>query len=305
MPTTEPTDNAGANNSRVLNAIAVDVEEHFQVSAFEGVVDRDRWAGMASRVVANTDRLLELFDDTGVQATFFILGWVAERHGGLVRRIAESGHEIGSHGYSHRLIYNQTPSEFRSETELSRKILEDASGMAVEGYRAASFSIVPENVWALDILAENGFQYDSSLFPVIHDRYGFRGIPRHPFRLRTPSGATLAEVPPSTLPIGGMTLPVAGGGYLRFYPYAMTRWAVDRLNRKENIPANVYIHPWEVDPEQPRIRSAPLRSRFRHYVNLGTTQEKVRKLLETFRFGPLSRVLEEYGDLEEMAVGSS
>ncbi len=305
MPTAEPAGDAGVNHHRILNAITVDVEEHFQVSAFEGVVDRDQWAGMASRVEANTDRLLELFDRTGVQATFFILGWIAERHPELVRRIADAGNEIGSHGYSHRLIYDQTPGEFRVETERSKKILEDASGTAVQGYRAASFSIVRSSVWALDILAACGFQYDSSLFPVFHDRYGFRGIPRYPFRLRTPSGASLVEVPPSTLSAWNMTLPVAGGGYLRFYPFPVTRWAVDRLNRKEGMPANVYIHPWEIDPEQPRIREAPLGNRFRHYVNLGTTLNKVRKLLETFRFGPLRQVLEEYGDLEEMAVGSS
>lgn len=289
----------------ILNAITVDVEEHFQVSAFEEVVARDRWSEMASRVEANTDRLLELFDGEGVCGTFFVLGWVAERHRDLVRRIADAGHEIGSHGYSHRLIYRQTPEEFREETVRSRKILEDATGIAVDGYRAASFSIVRDNVWALDILAETGFRYDSSLFPVIHDRYGFRGIPRHPFRLRTPSGAPLAEVPPSTVSAGRASLPVAGGGYLRFYPFPLTRWAVGRLNRKEGMPANVYIHPWEVDPEQPRIRDASLRSRFRHYVNLDTTLDKVRKLLRTFRFGPLRQVLEEYGDLEEMALGSS
>ena len=304
MPTTEPAAGAGVNRGRILNAITVDVEEHFQVSAFEGVVDRDQWAGMESRVEANTDRLLELFDRAGVKATFFILGWVAERHPGMVRRISGAGHEIGSHGYSHRLIYNQTPEEFRSETERSKKLLEDSSGAAVLGYRAASFSIVRGNAWALDTLAACGFRYDSSLFPVIHDRYGFRGIPRHPFRLRTPSGATLAEVPPSTLSAGSMTLPVAGGGYLRFYPLPLTRWAVGRLNRKERMPANLYVHPWEVDPEQPRIAGAPLRSRFRHYVNLGSTLDKVRNLLETFRFGPLCQVLEEYGDLEETAVGS-
>ncbi len=289
----------------ILNAMTVDVEEHFQVSAFEGTLDRKCWPEMASRVEANTDRLLELFDRSGVRATFFILGWVAERHPEMVRRIAGAGHEIGSHGYSHRLIYNQEPEEFRLETERSKKILEDASGTAVEGYRAASFSIVRANAWALDILAGCGFRYDSSLFPVIHDRYGFRGIPRHPFRLFTSSGASIAEVPPSTLSAGKMTLPVAGGGYLRFYPFPVTRWAVGHLNRKENIPANVYIHPWEVDPDQPRIRKATLRSRFRHYVNLGTTLDKVTKLLDTFRFGPLCQVLEEYGDLEELTVGST
>lgn len=305
MHATDPSVGADVTRTGILNAITVDVEEHFQVSAFEGVVDRDQWAGMTSRVEANTDRLLELFERTDVVATFFILGWVAERHPGMVRRIAEAGHEIGSHGYSHRLIYQQTPDEFHSETERSKKLLEDSSGAAVHGYRAASFSIIRSNIWALDTLAACGFRYDSSLFPVIHDRYGFRGIPRHPFCLRTPSGASLSEVPPSTLSVGKMTLPVAGGGYLRFYPFPLTRWAVGRLNRKERMPANVYIHPWEVDPEQPRIPGAPLRSRFRHYVNLDSTLDKVRKLLETFRFGPLGQVLEEYGELQELAVGSS
>ncbi len=281
--------------------MTVDVEEHFQVSAFAAVVAREAWATLPSRVEANTGRLLDLFDEAGARATFFVLGWVAERHPALVRRIADRGHEIGSHGYGHRLIYDQQPGEFREEIVRSRKILQDASGQPVAGHRAASFSIGRRNLWALDVLADAGFAYDSSLYPVVHDRYGIPGAPRAIYRVKTRSGASLLEVPPSTVRLGRAVLPVAGGGYLRIYPFPFTSWAVRRLNGAESMPAVVYVHPWEVDPDQPRIRASAL-SRFRHYWGLSTTARKLRSLLRRFPFGAMCDVLERRGDIPEVSL---
>jgi polysaccharide deacetylase family protein (PEP-CTERM system associated) len=271
----------------ILNAMTVDVEEHFQVSGFEGTVRREDWAGIPSRVGDNTARLLDLFDEVGIKATFFVLGWIAERHGGLVRTIAARGHEIASHGYSHRLAYTQTVEEFRDETLRSKKLLEDTVGVPVVGYRAASFSIDGRNLWALEVLSDAGFTYDSSLFPVVHDRYGVPGAPRHPYRLKAPGSGSLLEIPPSTLRFGRTVLPVAGGGYLRLYPLAFTRWAIARINRQEGMPAVVYVHPWETDPEQPRI-DGPALSRLRHYVGLAGTVAKLRSIADRFRFGPMA-----------------
>jgi polysaccharide deacetylase family protein (PEP-CTERM system associated) len=285
----------------ILNAMTVDVEEHFQVSGFEGTVRREDWASLPSRVSENTERLLDLFDETRIQATFFVLGWVAERHPRLVRSIADRGHEIASHGYSHRLAYSQTLEEFRHETLLSKRLLEDASGRTVSGYRAASFSIDGRNLWALDVLAEAGFTYDSSLFPVRHDRYGIPGAPRHPYRARTPRGASLIEVPPSTLRVGNAVLPVAGGGYLRLYPLALTLWAISRIHRTDRMPVVIYVHPWETDPSQPRI-AAPLLSRLRHYVGLAGTLPKLRRLAARFRFGPMSELASNADGLPEVAL---
>jgi polysaccharide deacetylase family protein (PEP-CTERM system associated) len=273
-----------------LNAMTVDVEEHFQVSAFEDRVPREAWSSIPSRVEESTGRVLDLLDQAGVRATFFVLGWVGERRPGLVRSIADRGHEVASHGYSHRLIYRQTPDEFRRELALSRRILEDAGGRAVMGHRAASFSIVRDNLWALDIVAEAGFEYDSSIFPVRHDRYGLTGAPRGIHRLRTPAGHELWEIPPSTVTVAGLVLPVAGGGYLRLLPAAVTHWAIRRINRAGATPAVVYVHPWELDPEQPRI-DAGWGRRFRHYVNLSTTERKLAGLMARHRFGTMSEVL--------------
>lgn len=283
------------SEARILNAMTVDVEEHFQVSAFEGLVQRERWEHLPSRVEESTARLLDLFDAAEVQATFFILGWVAERRNGLVRRIAERGHEIASHGYSHKLVYDQTREEFLQETRRSKEILEDRCGKPVLGYRSASFSICKQNLWALDVLVEAGFKYDSSLYPVLHDRYGFPGAPRRIHRLITPEGGRLVEVPPSTLALGGATLAVAGGGYLRHYPWILSRLAVGRLNGKERMPAVVYTHPWEIDPGQPRIR-APLLTRLRHYGGLRKLADKLRKLMGDYWFGTVERVIREHGE---------
>lgn len=281
-----------------LNALTVDVEEHFQVSAFEGTVRREEWAGLPSRVVANTSRLLDLFDEAQVKATFFVLGWVAERHPELVRGIAARGHEVASHGYSHRLVYTQKPDEFKEETIRSKAVLEDITGRRVNGYRAASFSIGRANLWALDVLVDAGFGYDSSLFPVVHDRYGIPGAPRETHLLKTPSGGRLVEVPPSTIRLGSLVLPFGGGGYLRLFPAGVTRWAITRLNNRERIPAVVYVHPWEIDPEQPRV-AAPLQSRFRHYVGLRTTLPKLRDLMSRFRFGTMAALIANTSELPE------
>jgi len=272
--------------SKTLNAFTIDVEEHFQVAAFAREVARDQWPSLESRVRKNTASLLDLLDEVGVRATFFVLGWVAEREPGLVREIAARGHEVGSHGYSHRLVYEQSPAEFRLETERSRRILQDASGQAVLGYRAASFSIVRSSLWALDVLVEAGFGYDSSVFPVVHDRYGIPGAPRGIHVRKTPAGMELLEFPPSTVAVGRFRLPVAGGGYLRLLPWAVSRWAIGRLNRRDRMPAMVYVHPWEIDPDQPRIRGT-LPNQLRHYTGLRSMRDKLGDLLRTFRFAPV------------------
>ena len=273
----------------VLNAMSVDVEDYFHVSAFDGVVSRTAWAGMESRVSANTHRLLDVFDEFGVRGTFFVLGWVAERDPALVREIAARGHEIASHGYAHRLVYDQLPSAFRDDVRRAKQLLEDASGAEVRGYRAPSFSVTARSLWALEILMEEGHSYDASIFPIRHDRYGIPGSPRHPYSLERTHGA-LTEVPASTVRVGSMNLPMAGGGYFRILPYAWTRWGLSRLNKVEGRPAVFYLHPWEIDPDQPRLQAGWL-SQFRHYRNLDKTENRLRALLNDFRFGTIASML--------------
>jgi len=273
----------------VINAMTVDVEDYFQVSAFDPVVSRSQWADFPSRVVANTERLLRILAEHEVRATFFVLGWVADRHPSLVSLIADLGHEVASHGYWHHLVYEQTPRAFREDIRRSKGLLEAATGQRVEGYRAPSFSITSESLWALDILIEEGFRYDASIFPIRHDRYGIPGSPRHPYVLPRAIGA-LVEVPGSTARVASINLPVAGGGYFRLLPYGWTRWGIQRLNQREHRPAVFYLHPWEVDPDQPRLQASAL-SRFRHYRNLGKTELRLRRLLSEFQFAPLRRVL--------------
>jgi polysaccharide deacetylase family protein (PEP-CTERM system associated) len=246
---------------------------------------------MEYRVEANTDRILELLDTAKVRATFFTLGWVAERSPGLIRRIHMAGHEVASHGYSHQLIYNQTPDVFRQETRKSKQILEDLTGEAIDGYRAASYSITTQSRWALDILCEEGFKWDSSIFPVHHDRYGMPGTPHQPYLLKAPGGGVLMEFPLSTCPIGNYRLPIAGGGYFRLYPYWLSRWGLGRIN-KSGHPFIFYLHPWEVDPDQPRLKVSAL-SRFRHYNNLDKCLGRLKMLLDDFSFGSVSDVLSE------------
>jgi polysaccharide deacetylase family protein (PEP-CTERM system associated) len=273
----------------VVNAMTIDVEDYFHVSVFDGVVPRHLWEGFESRVCANTDRLLALFDGYEVTATFFVLGWVAERHPDLVRRIVAQGHELASHGYGHRLVYDQTPKTFREDVRRAKELLENASGNPVLGYRAPSYSVTPRSLWALDILIEEGYRYDSSIFPIRHDRYGIPLSPRHPYLLERPNGS-LVEAPASTTRVGPLNLPVAGGGYFRILPYEWTRWGISRVNRFERRPTIFYLHPWEIDPDQPRLKAGML-SRFRHYRNLAETEPRLRQLLSDFQFGPMSAVL--------------
>lgn len=275
---------------RVVNAMTVDVEDYFQVTAFDHLVPRARWEEMQSRVVANTERLLAILDEHGVKGTFFVLGWVAERHPDLVRRVAARGHEIASHGYGHRLVYELSPDAFRWDVRRAKLVIEDAAGVAVHGYRAPSFSITRRSLWALDVLLEEGYAYDASIFPIRHDRYGIPGSPRHPYAFERAAGR-LVEVPGSTVRVAGANLPVAGGGYFRLLPYRWTRWGIRRLNRREGRPAVFYLHPWEVDPWQPRMPVSAV-TRYRHYHNLRKTEPRLRRLLRDFRFAPLREVLD-------------
>jgi polysaccharide deacetylase family protein (PEP-CTERM system associated) len=271
-----------------LNAMTVDVEDYFHVSVFDKTVPRTDWEGLESRVVTNTERLLDLFDEYAVRSTFFVLGWVAERHPALVRSIAGRGHELASHGYAHRLVYEQTPDAFRDDVRRSKALIEDVSGRPVNGYRAPSFSVTEQSLWALDVLLEEGYRYDASIFPIRHDRYGIPDAPRWPHAMAR-AGGSLFEVPGSTVRLGGTNLPVAGGGYFRILPYAWTRWGIGRVNR-EGQPAVFYLHPWEIDPRQPRL-PAGLLGRFRHYRNLHLTEARLRSLMRDFSFGPLEAVL--------------
>jgi polysaccharide deacetylase family protein (PEP-CTERM system associated) len=265
------------------NALSFDVEDYFQVAALASAVDRRSWDAQPSRVGANTTRLLDLLAARRVRATFFVLGWIAERHPAIVRSIAAAGHEIGCHGYSHELIYRQSAESFREETRRSKAILEDQAQSRVRGYRAATWSITRQSLWALDVLAEQGFEYDSSIFPTHHDLYGIPEAPRVPHRLTLAGGATLLEFPPSTVRLGSLNLPVAGGGYFRLLPLGVTRWAIRRVNR-EGLPFLFYLHPWEIDPEQPRMKVG-LKSRLRHYTNIDSCERKLAALLDEFPMG--------------------
>jgi polysaccharide deacetylase family protein (PEP-CTERM system associated) len=278
-----------AGNTPIVNAMSVDVEDYFHVSAFEGHLSRDLWGRLESRVCRNTERLLELFDQASVTATFFMLGWVAERHPSLVRTIARAGHELASHGYGHALVYNMTPAQFREDVRRTKALLESLSGTPVLGYRAPSYSITADSLWALDVLASEGYVYDASIFPIHHDRYGIPDAPRH-VHARPVATGTLLEFPGSTVRWGGQNFPIGGGGYFRLLPYAWTRWGIDYVNRVEGRPVMFYLHPWEIDPEQPRI-AAPLLSRFRHYQNLRKTEPRLRRLLADAAFGPVFDVL--------------
>lgn len=270
---------------QLVNAMTVDVEDYFHVTAFAGSLDRARWSSQESRVERNTHVLLELFARHRVRTTFFVLGWVAERAPGLIKELQRAGHEIACHGLTHELVYKQTPQVFRQETQRSKSLLEDLTGAKVRGYRAATYSITADSLWALDILEELGFEYDSSVFPVRHDLYGIPGASRQPFRV---ASGRLLEVPLTTVRVFGQHLPCAGGGYFRLLPYAAFRWALRRVNN-EGMPAVFYLHPWEIDPAQPRI-AAPWRSRFRHYTNLHRTAARLEALLTDFRWATMAEV---------------
>ncbi|WP_341936729.1 XrtA system polysaccharide deacetylase [Marinimicrobium sp. C2-29] len=290
----------------VTHAMTVDVEDYYQVQALAEGVSRDDWEKWPSRVEANTDRLLQLFDEANIKITFFILGWVAERHPELVKRIQAQGHEIASHGYSHRLIYTQTPEVFREETARSKQILEEITGEPITGYRAASYSITKQSLWALDILAELGFTWDSSIFPTRHDNYGIPGSPEEPYKIITTSGATLTEFPLTTAKVLGQAVPAAGGGYFRQYPYALSRWLFQRASDGGTKPQIFYLHPWEIDPDQPRVPNLSWFSRFRHYTNLHRCLPRLERMIADFPFGTMSQSLgtaeiEKTLDLREMA----
>jgi polysaccharide deacetylase family protein (PEP-CTERM system associated) len=262
------------------------------------VLRPEDWPGLASRVVDTTERLLDILDYAGTRATFFVLGWVAERYPALVQDIAARGHEIACHGYGHQMIQRQTRLEFAKDVQRAKTAVEDAAGAAVVGFRAPTFSVMRETLWSLEVLWEAGFLYDSSIFPIVHDRYGIPDAPRFPYRVPVMNGHGIAEFPLSTISVLGRRLPVAGGGYLRLLPYAVTRRAIDRLNRREHQPAIVYLHPWELDLHQPKVRVGWL-TRFRHSVNTGSTEGKLLRLLRDFRFAPVRDILDRSGLLAQ------
>lgn len=270
------------------NALSVDVEDWFQVGAFEKVIDRDAWETLPRRVELNTDRVLALFAEAEVKATFFTLGWVAARHPALIRRIAEAGHEIASHGWDHQRVFTMDEKGFRADLEKARKAIENASGHRLSGYRAPSFSIDARTPWAHPVLAEQGYVYSSSVAPVRHDHYGWRESPR--FAWKPVAGAALIELPVTTVNFAGRRFAAGGGGFFRILPYGFSSWAIRRVNRDEERPAIFYFHPWEVDPDQPRVQDAPARSKIRHYTNLEVMESKLLKLLRDHRWGRADEV---------------
>jgi len=272
----------------IPNALTIDVEDYFQVSALSPHIARAEWERMPCRVERNTDRILGLLEDTASQATFFILSWIAERYPGLVGRIAGAGHEVASHGYAHYRATEQTPEDFLRDIRRAKAILEDITSVEVKGYRAPSFSVGKDNPWAFDCIAEAGYRYSSSVYPVRHDHYGMPDAPRLPYRPRE----NLLEIPIATARLAGRNLPAGGGGYFRLLPYAISRALVRRLNA-EGGAAVFYLHPWELDPEQPRIAGTGMKTRFRHYVNLHLTEPRLRKLLRDFRWSRIDQVFPE------------
>jgi polysaccharide deacetylase family protein (PEP-CTERM system associated) len=274
----------------MINALTFDVEEYFHAEAFAGVVDARDWATLESRVVGATERILMLLEEARVAATFFVLGWVADRYPSLVRAIGRGGHELASHGYGHQMITRLGRAEFAEDIRRGKGAVEDAAGTVVIGYRAPTFSVVRETLWSLDILAEAGFRYDSSIFPIVHDRYGIPDAPRFPHRRLVGDGSAIGEFPLSTVAAGRWRMPVAGGGYFRLLPYALTHRALRYLNETERQPGMVYVHPWELDTGQPRLPVGRL-TQFRHSVNTRGVEAKLRRLVKDFRFGPVRDVL--------------
>lgn len=269
-----------------MNALSVDVEDYFQVSALAPCVQRSSWEERACRIERNVERLLELFERHDAKATFFTLGWIAERYPQVVRQILRGGHELASHGYNHQRATDQSREEFRRDVVDAKVLLEDIAGTTVLGYRAPSFSIGKDNLWAFDVLLEAGYRYSSSIYPVHHDHYGMPDAPRFAY---SPLPG-LMEIPVTTTRVLGRNLPAGGGGYFRFAPYGVSRWAIRRVNRLDRRAAVFYLHPWEIDPEQPRVPGAGLKARFRHYVNLHRTEERLDRLLRDFRWGRVDAV---------------
>jgi polysaccharide deacetylase family protein (PEP-CTERM system associated) len=270
-----------------LNAMTVDVEDYFQVSAFETHVKKSNWDTIPCRVEKNVDRILELFDTKNVKGTFFTLGWIAERYPAMTRRIVEHGHELASHGWEHIRVTTQTPAAFREDVIRTKSVLEDICGVQVKGYRAASYSINASNIWALDELAEAGYCYSSSIVPIRHDLYGMPDAPR--FAFDTAEGRLL-EVPITTLRLAGRNINCGGGGWFRLFPYAFSRWAMRQVNENEKQAGIFYFHPWEIDPDQPRQAGLPLKTRFRHYLNLNRMHGRLEKLLDDFEWGRMDEI---------------
>ena len=273
----------------MLNALSVDVEDWFQVGAFENVIARDAWDSLPQRVERNGDAVLSLFDRAGVKGTFFTLGWVAERYPALIRRIVEAGHEIASHGWDHVRVFTMTPAEFRADLKRARSAIEDAGGQSVSGYRAPSFSIDKRTPWAHQVLAEEGYAYSSSVAPIAHDHYGWREAPR--FAFRPVAGSDLIELPVTTVEVAGRRMAAGGGGFFRLLPFSFSSWAIGRVNGAEARPAVFYFHPWEIDPAQPRVQDAPLKSRLRHYSKLSAMEGKLLKLLARHQWGRTDEVV--------------
>lgn len=278
----------------IANAMTVDVEDYFQVSAFEGYIDRNQWEVLPCRVEQNTKRILELFSQENIKATFFTLGWVAEHYPDLIREIVAEGHELASHGYSHVRVTHQQPAEFREDVMRTKLLLEDISGVAVQGYRAASYSINASNLWALSELAEAGYTYSSSIYPVQHDLYGMPEAPRFAFYPHGTDG--ILEIPITTLRVGNKNLPCGGGGFFRLYPYVISRWALRKVNRNEGQPGMFYFHPWEIDPGQPRISGISSKARIRHYLNLSRMESRLKNLIKDFSWDRMDRVFSHYLD---------
>ncbi|WP_083250704.1 XrtA system polysaccharide deacetylase [Acidihalobacter aeolianus] len=274
-------------DATLVNAMSVDVEDYFQVSAFEGIVNRDDWGDISLRVETNIDRILDIFETRDVRATFFTLGWIAERAPQMVRRIVDAGHEIASHGMEHHRVTTFDATAFQADVSRSKAILEDIAGKAVLGYRAPSYSIGRDNLWALDVLADVGFIYSSSIYPIAHDHYGMPEAPRFAFN---PRQHGVLEIPVSTFRWSGRSFPCGGGGYFRFFPYALSRWAIQRVNRQDRQSTVFYFHPWEIDPDQPRISGISAKTRFRHYINLNRTESRLHRLLSDFHWDRMDRV---------------
>ena len=270
-------------SERMVNGLSVDVEDWFQVGAFEGVIDRSNWDGLSDRVERNCSAILDMFAKADVKATFFALGWVAQRHGPLMRRIVEAGHELASHGWDHERVFRMDRAGFTADLERSRKVLEDASGVQITGYRAPSFSIDSRTPWAYMALAEQGYAYSSSVAPITHDHYGWRDAPR--FAFKPLPWSDLIELPVTTAQFAGRRLAAGGGGFFRVLPYGFSRWAIRQVNTRDQRPAVFYFHPWEIDPDQPRVTGASLRSRVRHYTNLGVMSAKLEQLVREFAWG--------------------
>ncbi len=280
---TDPVAIPTEGSSIMKNVFSVDLEDYYMVSGYSSVIRFEDWEKFEGRIEGNTGKLLDLLNRHEVRATFFVLGWVARRYPELVRRVHSSGHEIASHGYNHKPVFEMTPEEFARDLALTREILENVTGEKVVGYRAPSYSITRKSMWALDILVEQGYRYDSSIFPIRHDFYGYPDFSRCPVAVTVEGGGRILEIPMSTIRLMGRNIPVCGGGYFRLYPFALTAWSIRRLNRRDRLPAIFYIHPWELDEEQPKVNAGAIRN-LRHRINIGKSENRIRELLNRFSF---------------------